>query len=116
VHAQVFFYGVFVLVGQVLNSRERFGPMMWAPIVNNVVACAALGTYAAIWGTSDGSGGFTTAQEVLLGASATLGIAIQTLVLVPTHGRRASPSGSAATCAASGSAARCGWVPGRSDS
>jgi putative peptidoglycan lipid II flippase len=80
---QVFFYGVFVLVGQVLNSRERFGPMMWAPIVNNVVACAALGTYAAIWGTSDGSDGFTTAQEVLLGASATLGIAIQALVLVP---------------------------------
>ncbi|HLK95116.1 MAG TPA: murein biosynthesis integral membrane protein MurJ [Nocardioidaceae bacterium] len=80
---QVFFYGVFVLVGQVLNARERFGPMMWAPIVNNVVACAALGTYAAIWGTSDGSGGFTTAQEVLLGASATVGIAVQALVLVP---------------------------------
>lgn len=28
---QVFFYGMFVLVGQVLNSRGVFGPMMWAP-------------------------------------------------------------------------------------
>ncbi|MEJ7796412.1 MAG: lipid II flippase MurJ, partial [Nocardioides sp.] len=29
---QVFFYGMFVLVGQILNARGRFGPMMWAPI------------------------------------------------------------------------------------
>src|SRR5215211_8228920 len=34
---QVFFYGVHVLAGQVLNARDRFGPMMWAPIANNVV-------------------------------------------------------------------------------
>ena len=33
---QVFFYGMFVLLGQVLNARGRFGPMMWAPIANNV--------------------------------------------------------------------------------
>ena len=38
---QVFFYGVFVLVGQVLNARERFGPMMWAPIANNLVVSRA---------------------------------------------------------------------------
>ena len=39
---QVFFYGMFVLVGQVLNARGRFGPMMWAPIANNVIAVAVL--------------------------------------------------------------------------
>ena len=33
---QVFFYGMYVLVGQVLNARGRFGPMMWAPIANNL--------------------------------------------------------------------------------
>ena len=37
---QVFFYGMFVLVGQILNSRGRFGPMMWAPIANNVISVA----------------------------------------------------------------------------
>jgi putative peptidoglycan lipid II flippase len=37
---QIFFYGVYVLIGQMLNARGRFGPMMWAPIVNNVVAIA----------------------------------------------------------------------------
>lgn len=80
---QVFFYGAFVLVGQILNARERFGPMMWAPIVNNLLAVAILGGYAWVYGTSDGSGGFTGTQEAVLGGGATLGIAVQTLVLVP---------------------------------
>ena len=39
---QVFFYGMFVLLGQVLNARGRFGPMMWAPIANNVIAILVL--------------------------------------------------------------------------
>ncbi|RLV48101.1 murein biosynthesis integral membrane protein MurJ, partial [Nocardioides mangrovicus] len=39
---QVFFYGMFVLVGQVLNARHRFGPMMWAPIANNLVSIVVL--------------------------------------------------------------------------
>ena len=29
------------MVGQVLNARGSFGPMMWAPIVNNLVVIAA---------------------------------------------------------------------------
>ena len=29
-----------LLIGQVLNAREKFGPMMWAPIVSNVVSIA----------------------------------------------------------------------------
>jgi putative peptidoglycan lipid II flippase len=80
---QVFFYGAFVLVGQVLNARERFGPMMWAPIVNNVVACAVLGGYIAAYGTSDAADGFTTSQEALLGIGSTLGVALQAAVLLP---------------------------------
>ena len=38
---QIFFYGLYTMLGQVLNARGSFGPMMWAPIVNNVVAIAA---------------------------------------------------------------------------
>ena len=80
---QVFFYGAFVLVGQVLNARGRFGPMMWAPIANNMVAIAVLGVYIAVFGTSNGTDGFTTSQALLLGLGSTAGIAVQTLVLVP---------------------------------
>ena len=80
---QVFFYGVFVLVGQVLNARGRFGPMMWAPIVNNVVACGVLVLYAVLFGKSDGDKGFSTSEAMLLGIGSSVAIALQALVLIP---------------------------------
>jgi putative peptidoglycan lipid II flippase len=80
---QVFFYGTFVLLGQVLNARGVFGPMMWAPIANNLVAIAMLGTYLTIFGSSDGRGGFTTTQTAVLGLGSTLGIAVQAALLIP---------------------------------
>lgn len=83
---QVFFYGMFVLVGQVLNSRHVFGPMMWAPIANNVVSVLVLALYLVLHGTAQGAelrAGFSNAQEALLGLGATGGIAVQLLVLLP---------------------------------
>jgi putative peptidoglycan lipid II flippase len=83
---QVFFYGAFVLVGQILNARGRFGPMMWAPIVNNVVACAVVVVYFLAYGASSGDDrvdGFSTDQALLLGLGSTVAIALQALVLVP---------------------------------
>jgi putative peptidoglycan lipid II flippase len=80
---QVFFYGVFVLAGQVLNARGRFGPMMWAPIVNNVVACTVVVVYALIFGTSLGSDGFSTSEALVLGLGSTGAIVLQALVLIP---------------------------------
>jgi putative peptidoglycan lipid II flippase len=83
---QVFFYGMFVLVGQVLNARGSFGPMMWAPIANNVVSVLVLSGYLVVFGQARGSelvGGYTTAQELVLGIGSTLGIAVQFLVLLP---------------------------------
>ncbi len=83
---QVFFYGMFVLVGQILNSRRRFGPMMWAPIANNVVSIAVLITYLITLGPATGAekqGGFTQGAEALLGIGSTLGIVVQFLVLLP---------------------------------
>jgi putative peptidoglycan lipid II flippase len=83
---QVFFYGMFVLLGQVLNARGRFGPMMWAPIANNVISVAVLVTYLLLFGQAEGEqlyGAFTPGQEALLGIGSTLGIAVQFLVLLP---------------------------------
>jgi putative peptidoglycan lipid II flippase len=83
---QVFFYGMFVLLGQVLNARGRFGPMMWAPIANNVIAVAVLTAYLLVFGPAEGAdllGGFTPAEEALLGIGSTVCIAVQLLVLVP---------------------------------
>ncbi|GHJ60730.1 hypothetical protein NOK12_32480 [Nocardioides sp. OK12] len=83
---QVFFYGMFVLVGQILNARGTFGPMMWAPIANNVVAVATLVVYLLVFGAareSERFAGFSTSQELLLGLGSTAGIALQLLVLLP---------------------------------
>lgn len=79
---QIFLYGVFFLLGQILNARDHFGPMMWAPVVNNIVQIGVLGVYLSLYGTSDGSRPFTVEQAVLLGGGATFGIACQTIVMV----------------------------------
>ena len=81
---QLFFYGAFFLIGQVLNARDMFGPMMWAPILNNVVGIGVLGAYAGIWGTNvNHQVPFTTSQVMLLGIGSTFGIIVQTIALVP---------------------------------
>ena len=80
---QVFFYGMFVLVGQVLNARGRFGPMMWAPIANNVIAVATLVLYLGVFGPGS-TGGYSSGEEVLLGLGSTLGIVAQLLLLLPS--------------------------------
>ena len=83
---QVFFYGMFVLVGQILNARGRFGPMMWAPIANNLISVAVLVAYLVWFGPVSPAGSrgpYTSTQELVLGLGSTLGIAVQLLILVP---------------------------------
>lgn len=83
---QVFFYGMFVLVGQVLNARGRFGPMMWAPIANNVISVGVLAVYLVVFGPAEDLeifGALSPGQELLLGLGATVGIVAQFAVLVP---------------------------------
>ena len=80
---QIFFYGVHVLAGQVLNARDRFGPMMWAPIANNVVSIMVLLLYLIVFERTSTGAPFTTGQELLLGLGSTLGIAAQAAFLIP---------------------------------
>lgn len=80
---QIFFYGAFVLVGQVLNARRRFGPMMWAPIANNIVACASIVIFLFVYRVGDNPPTYSHGEELLLGLGHTVGIAVQLLVLLP---------------------------------
>lgn len=80
---QLFFYGVFFLLGQVLNAKDEFAPMNWAPIANNLVSIAVFALYFAVWGLGDTSAPFTTGQILLLGIGSTVGIVVQLLVLLP---------------------------------
>lgn len=81
---QIFFYGIYTLVGQVLNARGSFGPMMWAPIVNNIVAIAGALSFIAL-DTADPDVPSSLSHEgiALLGGTATLGVVLQALVLIP---------------------------------
>ncbi|MEJ7628295.1 MAG: murein biosynthesis integral membrane protein MurJ [Nocardioidaceae bacterium] len=84
---QIFFYGMFVLVGQILNARDKFGPMMWTPIANNLISIAVLTGYLLLYDDTSalpqGRGGYSSHQELLLGIGSTVGIAAQTLLLLP---------------------------------
>lgn len=80
---QILFYGVFTLLGQVLNSRDRFGAMMWTPVLNNVVVIAVFGLYLAVAADAVSAGQVTAGQTVLLGVGSTAGIAVQALALIP---------------------------------
>lgn len=81
---QIFFYGLFAVLGQVLNARDRFGAMMWTPVVNNLVVIGVFGLYLGIARDTVDAGQITEGQEMLLGAGSTLGIVTQALALLPT--------------------------------
>ncbi|UZN03359.1 murein biosynthesis integral membrane protein MurJ [Cellulomonas sp. S1-8] len=84
---QLFFYGAYALLGQVLNARGSFGPYMWAPVVNNLVSIAGFGVFFAVFvqpsGTVPDAVSWSVGQVALLCGSATLGIVTQALVLIP---------------------------------
>ena len=81
---QVFFYGMFVLVGQILNARGSFAPMFWAPIANNAISVVVLVIYLVAFGpTADKNAAFSANQELVLGIGSTLGIVAQFVILVP---------------------------------
>ncbi|MFE0578719.1 murein biosynthesis integral membrane protein MurJ [Streptomyces sp. NPDC058874] len=79
---QILFYGLFTLLGQVLNSRGRFGAMMWTPVLNNIVIIAVFGLF--LYVSHDAAGGLTAAETRLLGLGTTAGIVVQALALVPS--------------------------------
>ena len=81
---QVLFYGAGAVMGAYLNTRGRFGPPMWAPVLNNVVVIATGVVFALMPGPERPEPGTVTdAQVTVLGIGVTLGILAQTVALVP---------------------------------
>ncbi|MGM7699352.1 murein biosynthesis integral membrane protein MurJ [Microbacterium sp. A84] len=80
---QILFYGLYALLGEALNARKIYGPFTWAPVINNIVsiigfiligiAFSPVSTDATRW---------TPGMIAALGGTATLGIALQGLVLL----------------------------------
>ncbi len=80
---QIFFLGLYALLGEVLNARKSFGPFTWAPVLNNVIGIASIGVFMAVHGADPDRApdDWSAAMIALLAGGATLGIATQAVVL-----------------------------------
>ena len=80
---QIFFYGLYTLASQILNSRNSFSLPMYAPIVNNLIVIATAGIFISIMSQVPTAITVTSAEVNLLGFGTTLGVMAQALILVP---------------------------------
>ncbi|MBG0741797.1 virulence factor MviN [Paeniglutamicibacter antarcticus] len=83
---QICFYGLYALVGQILNAHNRFGAYMWAPVLNNIIAIIGILVFLQLWGpqtiSADTLPNWTIEQTVFLGGMTTLGVVMQAMVLL----------------------------------
>ncbi|MFC9328345.1 murein biosynthesis integral membrane protein MurJ [Kitasatospora sp. NPDC057015] len=83
----IFFMGIHVVMGQILNARGRFGAMMWTPVLNNIVVIFTFGAYIWVYGgfSDTGVNPATISPEGvrLLGLGTLLGLAVQALAMIP---------------------------------
>ncbi|MFF1624984.1 murein biosynthesis integral membrane protein MurJ [Streptomyces sp. NPDC058272] len=83
----IFFMGVHVVMGQILNARGKFGAMMWTPVLNNIVIIVTLGMFLWVYGTSADSHMTVTNippdGQRLLGVGILLGLVVQALAMIP---------------------------------
>ena len=79
---QILFLGLFTLFGQIANARGSFGPMMWAPILNNLVVIGVLIGFIAIAPNAQ-DGVISTSAKTLLGLGTTFGAFVQAAILIP---------------------------------
>lgn len=91
---QIFFYGLYTVIGQVLNAKDAFGAYMWSPVLNNVVAIIALLFFIVVFGAQNTTitppthsvESWTSTQTLVLAGSSTFGVVLQALVLfIPLH-------------------------------
>ncbi|MGW1211719.1 murein biosynthesis integral membrane protein MurJ [Streptomyces sp. NPDC002499] len=83
----IFFMGIHVVMGQILNARGKFGAMMWTPVLNNIVIIVTLGAFIWVYGTAAHSGmkvgTIPPEGERLLGIGVLLGLVVQALAMIP---------------------------------
>ncbi len=80
---QILFYGLSVMLGQILNAKDSYGPMMWTPVLANLVQITTLAAYLWIASDSNTIATITGGEQLLLGVGTTLGIVLQAVSLAP---------------------------------
>ena len=81
---QIFFYGAYTMLQQVLNARGKFAAAFFAPVANNLVAITVFVSFIFIAQPDESNLVSLSSNEVLwLGLGSTAGVALQALILVP---------------------------------
>ena len=83
---QVFFLVLYAMLGQVANAKGVFAPLMWAPILNNLVGVFLLGGFLYLV-PNVSADTITDTQVAVLGWGTTLGAVVQALILIPVVSR-----------------------------
>ena len=79
---QIFFMGIFALLSQIANAKGKFGPMMWAPVLNNIIGIAVFGWFLT-FSTKPTVPTISNVEIIWLGLGATFGYVAQALILIP---------------------------------
>lgn len=75
---QLLFYGLYALIGEVLNARRVFGPYSWVPTANNIVSIIGFAVFLLVYGGPlTDVAAWDGTMVAVLGGTATLGIVIQ---------------------------------------
>jgi putative peptidoglycan lipid II flippase len=80
---QILFMGLFALLGQVANAKGRFGPMMWAPVLNNLIAIAVFGWFLK-YSTQPTVTTIPDSEIIWISLGCTVGYMAQALILIPS--------------------------------
>lgn len=81
---QVFFYGLYSVLGQVLNVHGRFAAYAWAPAWANIIQIAGLVYFVVRWGQQPTIHTWSSEMIWVLAGTTTLGIAVQGIgLLIP---------------------------------
>ncbi|MFU0547911.1 murein biosynthesis integral membrane protein MurJ [Gardnerella vaginalis] len=80
---QIFFYGIYTVLGQVLAAKEHFAMYAWSSVAANIISCLGFGVFIIIFGKANRMPlSFWNGNTLLLTAGFwTIGVAAQALVL-----------------------------------
>lgn len=85
---QVFFYGLYTVLGQVLAAKDRFGMYAWSSVAANLISSAGFTAFILLFGNASKQPvSFWTTDKIALTAGMwTAGVAAQALLLlIPMH-------------------------------
>lgn len=79
---QILFYGLYAILGQVLNARGQFAAFMWSPVLANIIQISGLVWFLVQFGAHGDPATWTAPMVWVVAGTTTLGIAVQGLFLI----------------------------------